>query len=194
MGEFVFDSVAGTAALQSVSTCDWATQEACYTTLIKILGNIVSNPAEVKYRRLKLTNATLRAKIFDVPGARGFLDIAGFSEEEAADFLTVTDERVTSVAKALAQLKAFADEANTNELRRLRDERIAEANARDNKPTLLQARMTDEEKKLLREQLERDRAEFEKERELHPVGDSKAKDLKFGAHEGDTSFLRKRGG
>merc|ERR550532_2266796 len=72
-------------ALRSIAGSDWVKQETCYLTMMKLLDNIISHPGEEKFRRLKTSNAALRAKVFDVPGALEFLQAAGFSEVAGGD-------------------------------------------------------------------------------------------------------------
>ena len=55
-----------------------------FATLNQICLNIVANPAEAKFRRLKLSNPALTAKIFSVPGGRDVLTALGFVLEESA--------------------------------------------------------------------------------------------------------------
>lgn len=47
-------------------------------TLLKVLGNIVEQPEEQKFRKLKLANKTIRAKIVDLQGGVEFLRSMGF--------------------------------------------------------------------------------------------------------------------
>lgn len=50
-------------------------------TLAKILGNLVKDPTNEKYRKLRLSNAVVKAKIVDVPFALGVLEAVGFVAE-----------------------------------------------------------------------------------------------------------------
>jgi hypothetical protein len=56
---------------------------ACFATLSNICLNIVASPAEPKFRRLRLGNATLHAKLFSIPGGRAVLTALGFVLEES---------------------------------------------------------------------------------------------------------------
>merc|ERR1719296_139651 len=133
--------------MQIRNKCDWEHQEACFVTLLKLLGHIVETPTEPKFRRLKLTNATLKAKVFDVPGAQDFLRTAGFVEE--GEFLVVPlgSQAQASVAAALKLLHHHADEAKMDQMRRERDAKIARAKEEENKVTKwnLTSHMTGEE-------------------------------------------------
>mmetsp|Transcript_27811 Transcript_27811/g.65545 ORF Transcript_27811/g.65545 Transcript_27811/m.65545 type:complete len:198 (-) Transcript_27811:215-808(-) len=185
------------AALGQMGTSEWSKQETCYLTLLKLLDNVLSHPGEDKYRRLKTGNAALKAKVFDVQGARNFLLAAGFVEEEGGELLAAPASlRPESLAAAREALQKHANDAKMHELRVERDARITKAKAEDAKIDHLKAKahLTPEEMEELRKNIERDRREFEAERELNPTRESHAADLKFGAKEGDTSFLKKSGG
>ena len=50
-------------------------------TLRKVTSNVAQNPAEAKYRKLKLSNAKIIELIVNVPGALDSLRFAGWTEE-----------------------------------------------------------------------------------------------------------------
>eukprot|EP00930_Biecheleria_cincta_P070170 TRINITY_DN57816_c0_g1_i1.p1 TRINITY_DN57816_c0_g1~~TRINITY_DN57816_c0_g1_i1.p1 ORF type:complete len:228 (-),score=52.70 TRINITY_DN57816_c0_g1_i1:423-1049(-) len=186
-----------TASLQLIAQSPWSKQEPCYVTLLKLLGNIVDNPSETKFRRLKTSNTVLRAKVFDVPGAQEFLLAAGFVEVDGEDAMDLSDSHPAGLAPVRAVLRKHADEQNNNELRRQRDARIAEEKAKSKKDpfTCTKELGSEQERAAIKEQLERDRLEREADQASRgPTQASKAKDLKFGADSADTSFLQKGGG
>ncbi|KAL3660247.1 hypothetical protein V7S43_014778 [Phytophthora oleae] len=51
-------------------------------TLIKMLANVVKKPQEEKFRKIRLSNATIQSKLVAVPGAVDILREAGFSRME----------------------------------------------------------------------------------------------------------------
>ncbi|KAG7379985.1 hypothetical protein PHYPSEUDO_007894 [Phytophthora pseudosyringae] len=51
-------------------------------TLIKMLTNVVKNPQEEKFRKIRLSNAAIQSKVVAVPGAVDILAEAGFSRME----------------------------------------------------------------------------------------------------------------
>lgn len=51
-------------------------------TLIKMLANIMKNPQEEKFRKIRLSNTTIQSKLVAVPGAVDILREAGFSRIE----------------------------------------------------------------------------------------------------------------
>eukprot|EP00933_Yihiella_yeosuensis_P058069 TRINITY_DN5828_c1_g1_i1.p1 TRINITY_DN5828_c1_g1~~TRINITY_DN5828_c1_g1_i1.p1 ORF type:complete len:201 (+),score=53.94 TRINITY_DN5828_c1_g1_i1:94-696(+) len=186
-------------ALRCIGKCEWTKQETCYVTLLKLLNNIVEHPAEEKFRHLKTTNATLRSKVFDIPGATDFLESIGFRHQED-QLVLPSDISTVSIRAAKDQLQHFADEANMDELRRQRDERIAAAKAEEAKHNKFEGHhahlthLTPEEEKEIQRQLALDRAEFEKDRQLYGgTHDGHAQELKYGAKEAEKSWVSKGG-
>jgi hypothetical protein len=51
---------------------------ACGNTLEKMLDNIVKNPDEAKFRKIKTSNARFAASVLTVPGSKDFLQAIGF--------------------------------------------------------------------------------------------------------------------
>ena len=64
--------------------CSAEHNRACFAALSTLCLNIVANPTEPKFRRLKLSNPALTARVFSVPGGRAVLAALGFLEEESA--------------------------------------------------------------------------------------------------------------
>ncbi|XP_065180642.1 UBX domain-containing protein 6-like [Sycon ciliatum] len=52
--------------------------QACVETIRKYLNNIIMNPTEAKYGRIRLQNAVVRDRVVVVPGALEFLDAVKF--------------------------------------------------------------------------------------------------------------------
>merc|ERR1712023_567132 len=63
--------------------------DAAKATLSKILGNIVANPQEPKYRKLRQSNAKI-AELLATRGVRAILTGVGFVQD--GDFLCLPDE------------------------------------------------------------------------------------------------------
>ncbi|RLN67415.1 hypothetical protein BBJ28_00013097 [Nothophytophthora sp. Chile5] len=61
-------------------------------TLAKILSNVVQNPQEEKFRKIRLSNAAIQSKLVAVPGAVDLLEEAGFLrlEMEGEPYLMLT--------------------------------------------------------------------------------------------------------
>ena len=95
--------------------------KACFETLFKIVANVGTNPAEPKFRRLRLANAALDARVFSVPGALEFLELVGFAREKAEaaadggaaeEFLVLPEERARPAD--LQEVAALLDSALNN--------------------------------------------------------------------------------
>ena len=61
----------------------------CVKTMLKIVGNIIKNPADTKFHSLRVSNKTIQVKIAQVRGAVDFLRAHGFAqvEREGATYL-----------------------------------------------------------------------------------------------------------
>eukprot|EP00935_MAST-01C_sp_MAST-1C-sp1_P002102 g2102.t1 len=69
-----------------------------FSILNKLLANIVQDPNEEKYRRVRLTNAKIASAIVQVDGAQAFLLAVGF--EEAGEFLQMGPDQAAARAQA----------------------------------------------------------------------------------------------
>ncbi|KAF0693050.1 Aste57867_15945 [Aphanomyces stellatus] len=80
------------------------------TTLRKLLENILANPEEEKYQKLRLSNAAIHTKIAAVPEAVVFLHEIGFDlvemEDSGEEFLVLNATRTSTdtLQQALAKL------------------------------------------------------------------------------------------
>jgi len=54
--------------------------QGCVETLCKYLDNIINNPSEIKYRKIRSSNKVFQEKVVCVRGALEFLEAAGFSK------------------------------------------------------------------------------------------------------------------
>ncbi|KDO20282.1 hypothetical protein SPRG_14417 [Saprolegnia parasitica CBS 223.65] len=69
------------------------------STLVKLLENILSNPDDVKYQKLRLSNAQIQAKIASVPMAMELLEHAGFDRvvlDDGEDYLVLNATRTST--------------------------------------------------------------------------------------------------
>ena len=85
---------------------------ACFAALSTICLNILANPAEPKFRRLKLGNAALGAKVFGVPGGRAVLAALGFVEEASVaggEAALVLAQGLELPAEAVARITEMLD-------------------------------------------------------------------------------------
>jgi len=121
--------------------------DAAYSVLLKVLGNVIANPAEPKYRRLRTTNAKIN-QLLQTKGVRALLIGCGFIEE--GDCLVLADdapiEPVSAGLEGLRQLQesllAAENAQKQNDAQRRKEK--AEADA--------------EKRKLMRMQIEDDAA------------------------------------
>ena len=61
-------------------------------TVSKLLTNIVNNPNEAKYRRLKLSNAALNSKVISVVGGVALLEAVGFLDLPGEDTMILLQD------------------------------------------------------------------------------------------------------
>eukprot|EP00929_Paragymnodinium_shiwhaense_P114265 TRINITY_DN82603_c0_g1_i1.p1 TRINITY_DN82603_c0_g1~~TRINITY_DN82603_c0_g1_i1.p1 ORF type:complete len:165 (-),score=31.10 TRINITY_DN82603_c0_g1_i1:16-510(-) len=125
-------SCAAKEALSAVGAQPWEVQEACYGVLLKLLGNVVREPAEAKFRSVKSGNATIKAKVFDCPGGSDVLLAAGFVA--GTECYTLPDDAsVDTVQATLDELQHQASTKRDQNFRALRDEKIAREKAAEAK-------------------------------------------------------------
>lgn len=118
------DDAAAKAALTKVGELEWSAQETFYATILKVMNNMLANPAEDKFRSLKKTNAALQSKLFGVAdgAASELLKLCGFEDTEEVITLSGTpDGRCSAIRNAIKQ---YAEQQNMNRLRQERDAKI----------------------------------------------------------------------
>jgi hypothetical protein len=69
-------------------------QPVALDTLVEMLGTIMTNPNEPKYRKVFLTNKAFLHKVGRAPGAIEFLKQVGFKNDEAQPTLSLRREDV----------------------------------------------------------------------------------------------------
>ena len=108
------------AGLSMVADAREGEWQQCAPVLSKLLGNILANPGEPKYRTIRTTNAKI-ASCLATRGARAVLVGVGFVE--AGEQLTLPDDAPTTAVQAgLDGLEAL----NAQRLRTAQDEKEAE--------------------------------------------------------------------
>ena len=65
--------------------------QTCVKTLLVYVSNVVNNPGEEKFRRIKLANKAFLERVACVPGARDFLEACGFRADAGGEFLELGD-------------------------------------------------------------------------------------------------------
>ncbi|XP_034236603.1 UBX domain-containing protein 6 [Thrips palmi] len=90
--EFLFENLEaekGLTACLIIHSCNKGREKVnnCVTTIQKYLDNIIRNPNDEKYRRIKLNNRVFQEKVSPLEGTTEFLEAAGFVKQK----LTVND-------------------------------------------------------------------------------------------------------
>ena len=101
--------------------------ETVHETLGKILGNIVANPTEAKFRRLRTTNERIKG-LLAARGARQLLVGSGFEEVEEA--LALPEGADLSLVKAATAALSAQQEARKEEEAQAKKEAVEQARAR----------------------------------------------------------------
>ena len=109
---------------------DWASLS---ETLTKMLGNVVANPAEAKYRKIRHGNPNFAAKVYGHKGAPALLELAGFKKDTLEDGFLVLPESadLALVQRAIDALAAHAAERAAAEVKRKEEQAKKDAAARE---------------------------------------------------------------
>ncbi|XP_062192049.1 uncharacterized protein LOC133895615 isoform X2 [Phragmites australis] len=65
-----------------------------FQILLKIIVNIVKNPAEEKFRRIRLSNPVFKDRVGSLPGGVEFLELCGFQRLSASGYLAMPRDKV----------------------------------------------------------------------------------------------------
>lgn len=115
--KFLFEQLEGEKGLSAaliIVTCNKneAAVRACIDILNKYLSNILDNPSDEKYRRIKLSNRVFREKVKPVVGSVEFLEAAGFAETAADDgesYLCLSEQADLDLLPALKDALVSAE-------------------------------------------------------------------------------------
>ncbi|KAJ8598408.1 hypothetical protein CTAYLR_003030 [Chrysophaeum taylorii] len=95
-----------------------AATEKARSTLLKILGNLASDPSNEKYRKLRTSNAVIQAKVLSVPGAVGVLEAVGFVRgEESLEVGPDAGDRAAEAVRLLSPLRVSASLQHSSDAR-----------------------------------------------------------------------------
>ena len=88
-----------------------------HATLTKMLGNVIANPSEPKYRKIRHSNPNFVAKVYSCSGAAEVLQLAGFKKDSIEDGFLVLPESadIALLQRALDALQAHAQERAASE-------------------------------------------------------------------------------
>jgi len=106
------DPVAAAAQIIPTAALNEVQRTTCVSTLSKFVGNVKKNPAEPKYRKIRLTNKMVHERVVAVPGATDLLRAVGFTDEDidGEPHLVLGDEHAAALAavadEVLAKLNA----------------------------------------------------------------------------------------
>lgn len=103
--------------------------EQCVETLRTMIGNVVANPAEPKFRKIRVGNPTFQARVYSCKGAPALFKLCGFKDNVEEGFLVMADAADRApLQKALDQLAAqAATRAEAVERRRKEQQQIGAA-------------------------------------------------------------------
>jgi PUB domain. len=82
----------------------------CVDTLCKYLENIIQNPSEEKFQKIRMTNRIYQERVAHVEGAQDFLIAAGFKVEKLSyqdgeeDFWVFSEENLDSEETLLVSI------------------------------------------------------------------------------------------
>jgi hypothetical protein len=65
-----------------------------FQTLLTYIGNIAKNPAEEKFRKIRLTNQTFQDRVGSLKGGVEFLELCGFEKVDGGEFLFLPQDKV----------------------------------------------------------------------------------------------------
>ncbi|KAM7261403.1 hypothetical protein ACFE04_008770 [Oxalis oulophora] len=73
---------------------DDARVKRAFQTLFTYIGNVVKNPDEEKFRKIRLTNQTFQDRVGSLKGGIEFLELCGFEKIEGGEFLFLARDKV----------------------------------------------------------------------------------------------------
>jgi len=101
------------AAIADLRTNDKEVLRACLSTLVKITQNVVKNPVEAKFRKLKNANEAFKKKILECTGGVEALLACGWTPDvdpEGEDCWILGDEHARSQSAPLKRMEAVLSE------------------------------------------------------------------------------------
>ncbi|KAL5542647.1 hypothetical protein UlMin_010357 [Ulmus minor] len=73
---------------------DDAKVKRAFQTLLTYIGNVVRNPDEEKFRKIRLTNPSFQDRVGSLKGGIEFLELCGFEKIEGGEFLLLARDKV----------------------------------------------------------------------------------------------------
>jgi len=131
-----------------------------------ICTNIINNPTEEKFRRIKLSNAKFNEAIMMVDGALYLLCLCGFEIDDSGEFLILQSENfsVSDLKALLSTLKTFNTSSNTKPT--ISTQSTASSSSSSSSAPMTEARKKIlEEKKRIQEEKDKIRKQLEADKE-----------------------------
>lgn len=126
LGAPSWDELDGRLALNS--TADFAELHA---TCAKMLGNVLSSPAEPKYRKVRPANPNFAAKVYGCKGAPELFALVGFGDRAEPGFLVLPEAAdLAPLRRALDALDAHAASRAAADAKRRKEQHEKDAAAR----------------------------------------------------------------
>lgn len=100
------EPVSNSALLIHSSGADSTTVDTCVSTIAKYINNIVENPNDPKFRRIRFGNGAFQKRVASVPGGLSFLEAVGFTEQEqdGEKYLVVDEETCAVLVSAYEEV------------------------------------------------------------------------------------------
>ncbi|XP_062165615.1 stress response protein NST1 [Alnus glutinosa] len=80
--------------LKQIHKDDDAKVKRAFQTLLTFAGNVVKNPDEEKYRKIRLSNQSFQERVGALRGGIEFLELCGFEKIEGGEFLFLARDKV----------------------------------------------------------------------------------------------------
>ncbi|XP_011505885.1 PREDICTED: UBX domain-containing protein 6 [Ceratosolen solmsi marchali] len=114
----LMESEVGLSACLVIHSCNYGTERInyCVETLCKYLDNIINNPKEEKYWKIRLSNKIFQERVKKLKGSMELLKAAGFIQEKLMNQETEEDFLIWSPERSsIDNLKTLVDALNSTE-------------------------------------------------------------------------------
>lgn len=115
--------------------------------LLKLMRNIVQNPTEQKFRRIKPQNPTISAKLLSAPGMKEVVAFLGWQEEQGGEALVLPDEAVARLRAAVDTVSQRHYWMSQREVRENLDQRKADFEVRQRELKIIHDKMEDDKRR-----------------------------------------------
>mmetsp|Transcript_15186 Transcript_15186/g.39242 ORF Transcript_15186/g.39242 Transcript_15186/m.39242 type:complete len:276 (-) Transcript_15186:250-1077(-) len=106
----------------------------CVETMQKMLGNVLANPSEPKYRKIRSSNPNFVAKVYSCKGAPELFQLAGFKDTVEEGFLVLPDATdLAPLQKAINTLASHVATRKEKEEKKLKLDQERARKAREDR-------------------------------------------------------------